>query len=151
MIKPVLDQAFIPARVYNEEFLKTATRPFTIAVEREDSLIYRVDTFLGDDADANNFYAERLIKFLLWSAGGWKIILSGDEAVYQYIKEAYTPTGLRAFDVDFWSTVYDKTFAVEQRALEDIPQSSVNPLPIGRHLDGCRVGFDAGGSDIKIA
>lgn len=151
MLKPVLDPEFIPARVYNDQFLKTATRPFTVAVEREDSLVYRVDTFLGDDRDANNFYVERLVKFLLWSAGGWKIIISGDDDVYEYIREAYTSTGLRAFDVDFWSTVYDKPFTVEKRALADIPQSSVNPLPIGRHLDGCRVGFDAGGSDIKVA
>ncbi|MBE6754148.1 MAG: ROK family protein [Ruminococcaceae bacterium] len=151
MIKPVLDHDFIPARVFNEEFLKTATRPFTVAVEREDSLVYRVDTFLGDDAAKNRLYAERLIKFLLWSAGGWKIMMGGDHDVYEYIKEAYTLEGLRAFDVDFWSTVYDHPFTVEEKDPADIPQSSVAPLPIGRHLDGCRVGFDAGGSDIKVA
>ena len=35
MIKPILDQEFIPAIVYNRKFLETATRPLQIAVERE--------------------------------------------------------------------------------------------------------------------
>lgn len=150
MIKPVLDHDFIPAKVWNDEFLKTASRPFTMAVEREDGLVYRIDTFLGDDFEKNCFFVERKLKHVLWAAGGWKIMLCGDHDVFEYIDKAYKPDGLRAFDVDFWGTVYQKDFVVEERALEDMPQTSSNPLPIGRHLDGCRVGFDAGGSDIKV-
>ena len=151
MIKPVLDGDFIPARVYNDEFAKNATRPFVLAVEREDGLVFRVDTKLCDDADKNNFYIERLVKTLLWSAGGWRIMTSGDHGVYEYLKAAYTADGLRAFDVDFWSTVYGRDFVVDELPADQIPQSTQNPLPIGRHLDGCRVGFDAGGSDIKVS
>lgn len=151
MITPVLDSKFIPARVWNDEFLKTADKPFCIAVEREDGLIYRVDTFLGADDNKNRFYVERKIKTILWVAGGWKVMLAGDHSVYEYIRDAYTRDGLRQFDVDFWSTVYQKEFEVEERSIEDMPAASVNPLPIGRHLDGCRVGFDAGGSDIKVS
>ncbi len=150
MIKPILDHDFIPAKVWNDEFLKTATRPFTMAVEREDGLVFRIDTFLGDDFEKNCFFVERKLKHVLWAAGGWKIMLCGDHDVYEYIDKAYKPDGLRAFDVDFWGTVYQKDFVVEELPLEDMPQTSSNPLPIGRHLDGCRVGFDAGGSDIKI-
>ena len=71
MIKPILDQEFIPAIVYNRKFLETATRPLQIAVERENGLIYRYDTKIGEDKDANNFYVERLIKMLLWAVGGF--------------------------------------------------------------------------------
>ncbi len=151
MIKPVLDPNFMPARVWNDEFLKTADRPFSIAVEREDGLVFRVDTFLGDNENKNNFYVERKVKHILWAAGGWKVMLAGDHKVYEFIADAYTKDGLRAFDVDFWGTVYQKEFVVEERSFEDMPESSINPLPFGRHLDGCRVGFDAGGSDIKVS
>ncbi len=151
MIKPILDDSFVPAVYFNREFLSTATRPFSIAVEREDGLVYRRDTMLGDDFSQNCLYAERLIKTILWCAGGWKVMLSGDHDVYCYIRDAYTKEGLRAFDVDFWSTTYERPFVVEERALEDMPQSKTNPLSIGRNLGGCRVGFDAGGSDIKVA
>lgn len=151
MIQPVLDREFIPAVLYNREFLKHATHPFSVAVEREDGLVYRRDTMLGDDYAENCRYAERLIKTILWCAGGWKVMLAGDRAVYEYIRDAYTADGLRSFDVDFWSTTYERPFTVEERAPEDMPENRVRPLTIGRNLGGCRVGFDAGGSDMKVA
>lgn len=151
MIQPVLDRDFIPARVWNDEFLRTASRPFCMAVEREDGLVLRVDTFLGNDAAKNRFYAERRLKTMLWIAGGWKIMLAGDHDVYEYIKKAYSTGGLRAFDADFWSTVYDREFIVEEMEIDSMPQNSAAPLAIGRHIGGCRVGFDAGGSDIKVS
>ncbi len=151
MIQPVLDKDFIPAVLYNRDFLSKATRPFSIAVEREDGLVYRRDTLLGSDHAENCRYAERLIKTILWCAGGWKVMLSGDHAVYEYIRDAYTKDGLRAFDVDFWSTTYERDFEVEERPLSEMPENQVRPLAIGRNLNGCRVGFDAGGSDMKVA
>ena len=151
MIQPILDHNFIPAVYFNRDFLSKATRPFSIAVEREDGLVYRRDTKLGEDFNENCRYAERLIKTILWCAGGWKVMLSGDHAVYEYIRDAYTKDGLRAFDVDFWSTTYERPFEVEERAIEDMPENKARPLPIGRNLGGCRVGFDAGGSDMKVA
>ncbi len=149
MIKPILDQEFIPAIVYNRKFLETATRPLQIAVERENGLIYRYDTKIGEDKDANNFYVERLIKMLLWAVGGFKIYLNGDKDVYEYIKEAYTMEGLRKFDVEFMSGVYENPFEVIYT--ENMPEEKGNPVSIGRHLDGCRIGFDAGGSDMKVS
>ena len=149
MIKPILDQEFIPAIVYNRKFLETATRPLQIAVERENGLIYRYDTKIGEDKDANNFYVERLIKMLLWAVGGFKIYLNGDKDVYEYIKEAYTMEGLRKFDVEFMSGVYENPFQVVYT--ENMPEEKGNPVSIGRHLDGCRIGFDAGGSDMKVS
>lgn len=151
MLKPILDNDFMPAIVYNREFLKNATRKFSVAVEREDGLVYRKDTFLTDDFDENCFYVERLIKSLLWCAGGYKVHIAGDESVYEYIKACYTRDGLRAFDVDFWETTYENKFEVLFHELADMPAAKNNPVHIGRHLDGCRIGFDAGGSDMKVA
>lgn len=151
MIKPILDNDFMPAIVYNREFLKKAKKPFSVAVEREDGLVYRKDTFLTDDYDENCFYVERLIKSLLWCAGGFKVHIAGDVEVYNYIKNCYTREGLRAFDVDFWETTYENRFEVIYHELSDMPLAKNNPVSIGRHLDGCRIGFDAGGSDMKVA
>lgn len=151
MIRPILDKEFIPAVVYNRNFLKKADRPFAIAVEREDGFVYRKDTFLTNDFEENCFYAERLLKTLLWSAGGYKVHISGDIQVYEYIKSVYTRDGLRSFDVDFWETTYEKCFEVLYHEISDMPETKKNPVHIGRHTDGCRIGFDAGGSDMKIA
>ena len=151
MIKPILDNDFLPAIVYNREFLKKATREFSVAVEREDGLVYRKDTLLTEDFDENCFYVERLLKTLLWCAGGYKVHIAGDKSVYEYIMNCYTREGLRAFDVDFWETTYENKFEVLFHELADMPEAKNNPVHIGRHLDGCRIGFDAGGSDMKVA
>ena len=90
MIQPILDRDFVPAVYFNRDFLAKATRPFSIAVEREDGLVYRRDTKLGDNKEENCRYAERLIKTILWCAGGWKVMLAGDHDVYEYIRDAYT-------------------------------------------------------------
>ena len=151
MILPKLDPDFVPAIVYNREFMKYAGKPFSIAVEREDGLIYRKDTLLTVDKTQNCFYVERLVKTLLWAAGGFRIHMSGDDEVYEFIKEAYTREGLRKFDVDFWETTYERPFEVVNHTFEDMPEEKSASVKIGRHLDGCRIGFDAGGSDMKIA
>ncbi len=151
MLRPVLDENFIPAVIYNRQFLERADRPFSIAVEREDGLIYRKDTFLTDDYSENCFYVERLLKTLLWSAGGFKVYISGDRDIFNYIKSVYTHDGPRAFDVDFWETTYENPFQIYYHEAEAMPHAKNNPVSIGRHSDGCRIGFDAGGSDMKIA
>ena len=89
MIQPILDHDFVPAVYFNRDFLAKATKPFSIAVEREDGLVYRRDTKLGDNKEENCRYAERLIKTILWCAGGWKVMLAGDHDVYEYIRDAH--------------------------------------------------------------
>ncbi len=149
MIKPILDQNFMPAIIYNREYLKTAKYPFSIAIERENKCIYRYDTFTQQDGEM--LYIERLIKSLLWAVGGFKIILAGDNEICQYIKQAYSEGGIREFDAKFMSKVYESPFTVEITDIDKIPEHKENPQPIGRHLDGCRIGFDAGGSDRKVS
>ena len=62
----------------------------------------------------------------------------------------YGPQGARAFDS---KVVGEKMFraplSVESRAIEDMPDPRDATVRLGRHLDGCRIGFDLGGSDRK--
>ncbi len=62
---PVLDDKFIPFGVWMREYLKEATNPIAIAVEREDGLIsVRESAIRGPEfAKANLRYVERLVKF----------------------------------------------------------------------------------------
>ena len=34
---------------------------------------------------------------------------------------------------------------------DEVPENMDLPMPIGGHLEGCRIGFDAGGSDRKVS
>lgn len=152
---PELDQTFAPLLAFNKEFLKTAKKPIAVAVERSGGLISVYDTFIHgtpDMAEADNYYVDRLVKFLLWARGGYKVYICGDENVYKYIAEAYSAKGSRAFDFDFMEQVYEKGFeVVNVPNLKDAPKAMEKSKSIGKHLDGCRIGFDAGGSDRKVS
>lgn len=106
----------------------------------------------GTGHDEENFrFVERMTKALLWVAGGYKIVIAGSEVVGNRIKDAFKNGGLRDFDVHFMERVYEHPFEVEVCDLEDAPADKSSAAPIGRHLDGCRIGFDAGGSDRKVS
>ena len=102
-------------------------------------------------AEANYRYAERTVKFLLWSVGGFRVYLSGDETVIARIQAAYTPAGDRAFDVQFMQDVYERPFEVLSVSQEDFPAANESAVAAGGHMEGCRIGFDAGGSDRKVS
>jgi predicted NBD/HSP70 family sugar kinase len=102
-------------------------------------------------ACANTFYIERLVKTLLWIWGGWKIIFGGPLYLGEYIRQIYSPGGLRGFDSVFMSRVYERAFTVEITEYDRVPDSREGARPVGRHLKGCRIGFDAGGSDRKVS
>ncbi len=150
---PQLDKGFVPFGVWRKAFLDGATVPFHVAVEREDGKITVLHTFLrgSDFAEANYRYAERTVKFLLWSVGGFRVYLNGDDAVIDRIQKAYTPTGDRAFDVQFMEDVYERPFEILSVSLADFPEANESAVAAGGHMEGCRIGFDAGGSDRKVS
>lgn len=152
---PELDKTFAPLSAFNKAFLVNAKKPVAIAVERSNGLTSVYNTFIHATPEmekADNYYIDRLVKFLLWAKGGFKVYVCGDEKVYQYIKKTYSLEGARAFDFDFMERVYEKSFEVVYVPdVKDCPKSIEKSRAIGKHLNGCRIGFDAGGSDRKVS
>lgn len=160
-IVPVLDPDFRPAIIANHTFLKLVEAsgegvPLVLALERGDGSISCFETrvFTEDhvQAEMNKFYVERLVKFLLWQKGGHRIYVGGPPSVGAYIQQCYQPNGLRAFDYAFMGeSVYEKPFSVVSCAVEDVPEEKELSMALGRHLEGCRIGFDLGASDRKTS
>jgi len=154
---PPLDAAFIPASVFNRGFRKRVSQaggvPLRLALERAEGVIstYSTEVPLPNSADspACLHYVERIVKFLLWQHGGWKLTVGGPKEVGEHIRSTYSPSAPRAFDYEFMSRVYEKPFTVVITTPEAVPEARENPIALGRHLDGCRVGFDLGASDRK--
>jgi predicted NBD/HSP70 family sugar kinase len=48
-------------------------------------------------------------------------------------------------------SVYAKPFEVVVCAPEQAPDKQESSTPLGRHMDGCRIGFDLGASDRKVS
>lgn len=149
---PELDPGFLPLGKFFTAFLKDAKKPLGLAVERAGGEVAVYHTFIHgtpDMAQADRYYVDRLIKTLLWYMGGFKVCISGDKEIYEAMKSTYCAGGARAFDADFMSNVYEKPFEVVY--CDALPAEYSNPQAVGRHLGGCRIGFDAGGSDRKVS
>ncbi len=153
-----LDPKFMPpALVIKEmrEATKNDGQDIVIGIERNKGYITTHKTRIYKDNtghDEENFkFIERIAKSLLWVAGGYKLIIAGSKTVGDRMKKAYSHGGLRDFDVRFMERVYEQDFSVEVVSLKNAPEDKSSASPIGRHLDGCRIGFDAGGSDRKVS
>lgn len=158
-LTPPLDPAFVPAALVNRQFRKEAAEaggiPCKLGIEQGDGSVSVYETIVFPDghpkSEANLPYIERIVKFLLWQRGGWKVYVGGPSAIGEYVKDCYRLGGTREFDADFMGGVYEHPFTVVVCKPEDVPAEKQSSMPLGRHLDGCRVGFDLGGSDRKCS
>ncbi len=158
-VKPVYDAGFRPIVRYMEEYERDAAsaphKTIAISVVRNKGYVHTIhmDVFEDGIDDARSCEAaERTVKTLLWVCGGHRIIISGSRPIYEYIAGVYAPDGARGFDNGFMSGVYETEFTVEYREnVNDAPGTNEASSPVGRHMNGCRIGFDAGGSDVKVS
>ena len=149
---PKLDPEFMPILQFNRAFLKTAKKPVSIAVERADGQMATCHTFIHgtpEMAEADHYYVNRLVKTILWMKGGFKVYVAGDEDTYNYLKQAYSAGGEQDFDFDYMANVFEHPFEVV--LVDKVPEAKDSPKKMGGHLEGCRIGFDAGGSDRKVS
>lgn len=158
-ISPALDPLFRPASLAHRHFQKQVRasgppEPILIAIEQADGLIYHFHTEIFPEhspcSEANYFHIERILKFLLWSRGGWRIYFDGPEAIAIRLKAHYRNDSTGSFDSN---TVSERMFdhPLEILVTKNIPPERVQSQALGRHLEGCRIGFDLGGSDRKAA
>jgi len=128
----------------------------SIAWERENGNIYRYDfpvpkRLAPEAARYVSYVAERIAKFILWSAGGWKLYLSGPDAVVKPIQKAYAKNGARKFDYGFFNDLYGRPFEVVILPQKKMPGFAEKTSVVKTVSNGCRLGFDLGASDFKIS
>lgn len=155
-----LDPNYVPIILGNNAF-KNAVRIsknavyVKIAIERSKGQIATKSTYIFSESenqfDANFQYIERLVKTLIWIKGGWKITFGGSKVIGEKLKAAYQKGGTREFDATFMGNIYEKDFIVDVVDINAVPDTNEVSQPLGRHLDGYRIGFDAGGSDRKVS
>ncbi|MBI3985395.1 MAG: ROK family protein [Lentisphaerae bacterium] len=159
-IVPPLDRTFRPAALANRRF-ETEVREsnrgvhLIIALEADGGSVSRYETQVfppdHERQAANKVYAERLLKFLLWQRGGWRVILAGPRELGETLTATYAKGGARAFDAGMMSEFYGQPFRIELTTPDRVPAARNNAKPLGRHLEGCRIGFDLGASDRKVS
>ena len=149
---PELDPAFLPLHVFNTAFLADARQPIGIAVERAGGQMAAVEAFIHGTPEmeaADRYYIERLVKTMLWMKGGFRIYVRGSEAMADYLRSVYCAGGQQEFDWDYMANVFEHPFEIV--TADVLPEAHDEPKAIGGHTEGCRIGFDAGGSDRKVS
>ncbi|MBQ1405015.1 MAG: ROK family protein [Oscillospiraceae bacterium] len=158
---PELDPGYIPLGPWMAAYLRGATKPISIAVERDKGKItVRHAAIYGtpEMAEADYRFVDRYVKFLLWSIGGFRVYIRGASEIarrlageYVYFENGEGENGKRWFDVQFMSDVFENGFEIVDCTDRDFPEENDASVSVGGHLEGCRIGFDAGGSDRKVS
>jgi predicted NBD/HSP70 family sugar kinase len=158
-VVPPLDSAFRPAALAGRDFRSRiraarAVLAMELALEQSDGSVFRHELELAaeghPDAGGNFTILERTVKFLLWSRGGFRIYFNGSAPLGEALQRHYRDETTGKFDSEIIGRrIHDRS--IEVVLTRDIPRERTHVAPLGRHLDGCRIGFDLGGSDRKAA
>ncbi len=151
---PELDPGFVPLGLFFKHYATGAEKPLCIAVERSGGQIGTWECKVHGTTEmkeADEYFVDRMVKFLLWSWGGFKVYICGDDALAETVRKAYSTDGSRAFDKDFMENVYERAFEVVSLPYDQRPAPFQKAESVGRHTTGARIGFDAGGSDRKVS
>lgn len=160
-VSPILDPEFQPAVLWNREFRQSVSRvrnadPVSIAVVRPDGIASRFDleVFPRDHAlnSRNVKYLERFIGFVLWSRGGNRILWDGPAYLLEALNQHYSHTDTGRFTAHAMGEwFFGEPFELLAASRQELPENLAAGTTLGRHFDGCRIGFDLGGSDRKCA
>lgn len=156
-ISAPLDAGFAPAVLFNRAYLDKLRLsgigvPLVLGLERENGLVSRFETVVNPAADAVTLrYVERIVKFLLWSRGGWKLHVSGPKTIADFVHKTYSPRGARKFDYEMMSLAYGRRFQVLPTVADKVPAAREMKITAGTYRKGCRIGFDLGASDYKVS
>jgi predicted NBD/HSP70 family sugar kinase len=158
-VQPPLDFTFRPAALAHRVFSTQAAatgRPVAarLALEQADGSVFHFKAPLFPEGAAgavgNFFCVERMLKFLLWSRGGYRVYFDGPATLGRQLQQHFQETAVGKFDANIMGErIYGHLFEIV--VTKDIPAARANTIPLGRHLDGCRIGFDLGASDRKAA
>lgn len=95
---------------------------------------------------------ERFLKSLLWIYGGNRVLVDAPGEIVAALQSHYADTECGRFDADMMGgRIYDAPFRLEACPAKEMPEPSQRVGGTGCSFDGCRIGFDLGGSDRKCA
>jgi len=155
-----LDPGFRPlamgVRAFREALARHGARDQVIlGLEQNTGPVARLELDVfpqGAGRDEDNLrYVSWMLNGLLWVCGGWRASIGGPPALCEGIRTEYGPEGPWSFEREMMAQAFLRPFEVAVVAPESVPAAVHNALALGGHLEGCRIGFDLGASDYKVA
>ena len=130
-------------------------RPVWLAVEQPGGTSSHHESWVfeeGPETASSARFVERDLTSLLWSRGGCRVHVDGPAWLTAALTRHFRADPVGVFDAAMMGpTIYGAPFEVLPTPHGDFPTESTAALDLGGHLDGCRIGFDLGASDRKVA
>ncbi|MBM4164309.1 MAG: ROK family protein [Lentisphaerae bacterium] len=152
-----LDRGFLSTARFNELY-RSALRqagngvPFVLATEQPDGTVSHYETVIRSDASPETLhYAARLTKFLLWARGASRVHVIAPDGVVAHLRKVFAADGARGFDYAIMTRVFGQPLEIVRATRASLPSNRGQASACGGHWDGCRLGFDLGASDFKVA
>lgn len=143
------DPSFVPAYLQYEDFMRSATHPFKITIQRDNRISYTLDCPFSDDLEESYFFLKKGILILLWMIGGDRILFKGEKKMYDYLLQHKDKDPELKKTLDEMSNIFQHEidFIYTEEDFED----KCEMIHLHGDFNGCRIGFDAGGSDRKVS
>lgn len=106
-VSPALDPQFRPAilalRAFREQVRRSGRAlPVRLALEQADGSVYHFPLEIlpegAPGSELNYLHVERILKFLLWSRGGWRIYFDGPASIATRLAAHYRDDATGRFD-----------------------------------------------------
>ncbi|MFO7936559.1 MAG: ROK family protein [Kiritimatiellia bacterium] len=155
-----LSPDFLPPAIWHRSYqalcdASPASRVLSMALERSDGtvFIHRMKVLPESHEKFPLSYkaAAGVLSFLLWQKGGTRVYVSGAPEIGEALAGDYSEAGKSAFTRDMMTRFFLEPMKIVVCEPDEIPSATESALPLGRHMEGCRIGFDLGGSDRKCA
>lgn len=154
-MSPILDVEFVPAILWNRAYEQDArerSESVTIGLLRDDKVVVRRTVKVLPDVERSFLYVERMLKGMLWAIGGNRVLFAGPDVLFERLSNHYANSAIGRFDSEIiGEKIFHHALKLDKAAADEIPEPSDEGAALGRNLDGCRIGFDLGGSDRKCA
>lgn len=156
----VLDPAYRPLALGVRNFRSVLAEygdveNLSIGLEQNQASVARLDLEVFPDVAGRNADNQRYVTFmldgLLWAAGGWRATLGGPSDLCEAVAARYSPSGPGKFEYEIMTRAFGRPFEVAVTEVDAVPAARRSPMALGGHLEGCRIGFDLGASDYKVA
>lgn len=145
----IIDKDFKPSYIELEKLEAKGTIPFALSIGMNEDIYYTYRGHLSKELTDSYIYLKKIFLSIVWMIGGNKIYIKTTDLYADYfidtIKEDIEaiPTIQSLYKIFHGEVTFTKIKGA-------IPKAKKKVTMLSKSFDGCRIGFDAGGSDRKV-
>ncbi len=150
MIKMNYDKSFISSFYALNEFESKGDKEVELAILQNEDILYSYKSkIISNDLDKSFYFIKKIIITLIFMVGGSTIFIKGSKEFYDYFLNKIDNDEELINSFKNMEVVFNKPFEVKYTEEELINKEHL--IPLSGDFKGCRIGFDAGGSDRKVS